>query len=111
MDLKCLDDCNNEIPNCLFKCLEGYEESFTDPFLFLPFYKHSYQRSVYQSLSFLRKFARECIQQRKEAMENCEPLPNDILGMILQASQSVAGVGMEDLVDEFITFFVAGMIK
>ena len=41
-------------------------------------------------------------------MESCQPHPNDIMGMILQASQLDRDVNMEDLVDEFITFFVAG---
>ena len=40
--------------------------------------------------------------------ESCQPHPNDIMGMILQASQFDRDVSMEDLVDEFITFFVAG---
>lgn len=41
-------------------------------------------------------------------MESCQPHANDIMGMILQASQLDRDVSMEDLVDEFITFFVAG---
>ena len=45
---------------------------------------------------------------RKEAIENCQAQPNDLMGMILQASQFDHDVNMEDLVDEFITFFVAG---
>ena len=113
MDLRCLDDCNNPIPNCLLKCLETYEESYTDPFMCLPFYKHSYQETVYQSLSFL--WTEACqgmhthVQQRMEAMENCESLPNDILGMIIRASHSDNGFDMEALVDKFMTFFKAGM--
>lgn len=108
MDLRCLEDYNTDVPNCLFKCLEGYQESYTDPFLCLPFYRHSFQKSVHESISFLRNLARECIQQRVEAIKNCRPLPNDILGMILQASQFDDSVSMEYLVDEFITFFIAG---
>ena len=61
-----------------------------------------------KSLSFLRNLARESIERRKEAMDSCQPHPSDIMGMILQASQLDHDVSMEDLVDEFITFFVAG---
>jgi len=43
-----------------------------------------------------------------EAMENCESLPNDILGMIIRASHSDNGFDMEALVDKFMTFFIAG---
>jgi len=80
--------------------------------MYLPFYKHSYQETVYQSLSFL--WTEACqgmhthVQQRMEAMENCESLPNDILGMIIRASHSDNGFDMEALVDKFMTFFIAG---
>lgn len=36
MELKCLGDNNSVVPNCLFKCPEGYEESCIDPLLYLP---------------------------------------------------------------------------
>lgn len=45
---------------------------------------------------------------RKEAIENCQAQPNDLMGMILRASQFDHDVNMEDLVDEFLTFFIAG---
>ena len=100
-ELKCLEDNNRVVPNCLFKCPEGYEESYIDPLLFLPLYKYSFQKKVYNSLSFLRNLARECVNRRKEAIENCQAQANDLIGMILQASQFDHDVNMEDLVDEF----------
>ncbi|CAH3144057.1 unnamed protein product [Porites lobata] len=45
---------------------------------------------------------------RKEAIENCQAQPNDLMGMILQASQFDHDVNMKDLVDEFCAFFIAG---
>ena len=40
MELKCLEDTNSVVPNCLFKCPEGYEESSIDPLLYRPLYKY-----------------------------------------------------------------------
>lgn len=40
MELKCLEDTNSVVPNCLFKCPEGYEESCIDPLLYRPLYKY-----------------------------------------------------------------------
>ena len=40
MELKCLEDNNSVVPNCLFKCPEGYEESCIDPLLYRPLYKY-----------------------------------------------------------------------
>ena len=108
MDLRCVDDPDSETSSCLFKCLEGYEESYKQPFLCLPFYKRSYQKSVSRPLLFLRTLAKECIQKRQQAMRNGQPLPNDILGMILETDvQSEESV--EELVDEFLTFFLGGI--
>lgn len=79
MELKCLEDNNRVVPNCLFKCPEGYEESYIDPLLYLPLYKYSFQKKVYNSLSFLRNLARECVNWRKEAIENCQAQANDLI--------------------------------
>lgn len=109
MDLGCLDDSKSQAHNSLLKCLEGYQESFNQPFLCLPFYNYSYQKSVFQSVFVLRKLARECIQKRQQAIKTGQPLPNDILGMILAAdNQAEQSANMEELVDEILTFFVAG---
>lgn len=40
IEQKCLEDTNSVVPNCLFKCLEGYEESCIDPLLYRPLYKY-----------------------------------------------------------------------
>lgn len=111
MDLRCLDDPNSKVHNFLLKCLEGYEESYKQPFLCLPFYKRSYQSTISQSVFDLRKLAKECIQERQQAMKDGQPLPNDILGMFLSAeSQSERTANMEEFVDEFLTFFIAGTL-
>lgn len=106
MDLKCLDDGNSEISDSLANCCEAYEQSYADYFLCLPFYKSSYKKNIHHSLSSLRKFAKNCIYDRIEAMKTGQQLPDDIMGIILQSC--VSDVSIEHLVDEIVTFMFGG---
>eukprot|EP00731_Ephydatia_muelleri_P020160 Em0012g985a len=56
----------------------------------------------------MRRIGRDCIEKRIKAVTSGEEVPNDILTQILQSSVGVKSVDMETLVDDFITFFVAG---
>lgn len=108
VDLKCVDDSNHEISDSLERCCEAYEKSYTDYFLCLPFYKSSYKKSIFQSLSTLHKFAHDCICQRIEAMNAGQEVPSDILGFILQGYSNTSDFSMDHLVDEIITFMFGG---
>lgn len=111
LDLHCLDDHNCKVHRNLSKCLEGYSESYYQPLLSLSLYKQSYQKTISTSISVLRQCAKECIEQRLLAMEDSKKRPNDILQMILEAfdvNSKNSHAIMEELVDEFLTFFLAG---
>ena len=58
----------------------------------------------------MRKIGKNCIAQRFKAITNKEEVPNDILTQIVRvaSSDSCRGVDLEDLVDDFVTFYVAG---
>ena len=67
--------------------------------------------TISQSVAVLRNYAREYIQQRLQAMEDSKMRSNDILQMILEAfdvNSKNSDAYMEELVDEFLTFFLAG---
>ena len=54
---------------------------------------------------------RSCIQERIAAKRRGEELPRDVLTYILDASEELKGdqdFGMEEMIDEFVTFFVGG---
>ena len=48
------------------------------------------------------------IQERQEAVLRGDVTPHDILAHILREPETESSVTLEDLVDEFVTFFVAG---
>ena len=48
------------------------------------------------------------IQERQEAILRGDDTPLDILAHILSMAESEPSLTLEDMVDEFVTFYVAG---
>ena len=67
-----------------------------------------YQRRVSQAIKFIRNYGKKVIQERQEAILRGDDTPNDILAHILRVAEVEPTLTLENLVDEFITFFVAG---
>ena len=78
-----------------------------------------------EAVTAMRKIGRDCIEKRINAVTSGEEVPNDILTQMLKSCREsnnpiphlyatsihvVAdmNVGMESLVDDFVTFYVAG---
>lgn len=57
----------------------------------------------------IRKIGQECIEQRFKAIANKEEVPNDILTQIVRVANSDNEIQLDDLVDDFATFYVAGI--
>ena len=58
----------------------------------------------------MRRIGQDCITRRFKAIADKEAVPNDILTQIVRAASSDAcrGIDLEDLVDDFVTFYIAG---
>ncbi|XP_022799347.1 cholesterol 24-hydroxylase-like [Stylophora pistillata] len=65
-------------------------------------------RSVIEAGKFVRDFGRKVILERQEAMLRGEDTPPDIHAHILGVKAKEPSITMEDMVDEFFTFFIAG---
>lgn len=68
-----------------------------------------FQRSVHEASEFIRNFGRKLILERQEAVLRGEDTPPDILAHILSVAEKEPSITVEDLVDDFATFFVAGV--
>ena len=80
----------------------------------MPFWRISvptfpFQRGVNEASKFIRSFGRKVILERQEAVLRGEDTPPDILAHILSVAQKEPSITIEDLVDDFLTFFVAGV--
>lgn len=70
-----------------------------------------FREDVREGGAFIRKTAKDAIITRMEEVKRGEETVNDILSFILRASQSLKddlNFGLEEMIDEFVTFFVAG---
>ena len=90
------------------KGLKGIQESFCSPFWQVSISTFPFQRSVSEAGKLIRNFGRKVIQERQEAVLRGDVTPHDILAHILREAETEPSVTLEDLVDEFVTFFVAG---
>lgn len=72
-------------------------------------YLHPYEAEGYREvIRALRMIGRDCIKTRIQMVETGEQVPNDILTHILQMASTKESVDIEELVDDFVTFYVAG---
>ena len=63
-----------------------------------------------ETVRAIRQIGKECIVRRIKAIDNNEEVPNDILTQIIRVASSDKEVDLEDLVDDFATFYVAGNV-
>ena len=67
-----------------------------------------FQNSVIESIKYLRAFAAKVIEERCSAVRNGEDTPKDVLEHILREAMENPHLDTEDLVDNFLTIFLAG---
>ena len=70
-----------------------------------PFAGSKYIDAAYK----LRQIGRHCIEQRIKSIQNNEDVPHDILTQIISIAQKEENIQVEELVDDFVAFYAAGM--
>jgi len=70
---------------------------------------YPFQNSVIEAVKYLRNFGKKVIEERRSAIQNGEETPADILEHILKEAKENPDLDLDDLVDNFTTFFIAGM--
>ncbi|XP_022782298.1 cholesterol 24-hydroxylase-like [Stylophora pistillata] len=108
VDVDTIQDANSPFPSSVYKCLKGVMLSLRTPFWRISVSTFADQRSVIEACQFIRNFGKKVILDRQEAVLRGENTPPDILTHILSVKEKQASITTEDLVDDFVTFFVAG---
>ena len=67
-------------------------------------FQNAEQKEQIDAAKFLRRFAFECISNRIKDIEANKPVPDDLLNILVNDKT----LSMDDIIDEFITVFVAG---
>ncbi|XP_055729267.1 cholesterol 24-hydroxylase-like isoform X1 [Salvelinus fontinalis] len=111
VELDLLKESDSPFPNAIEMCLKGaihYLRDFT--FQFYPKNK-KFINKVKKSCQLLRSTGRQWINERKMAIQNGEDVPKDILTQILKTAgkeEIIANDDEELMLDNFVTFFIAG---
>ncbi|XP_078374662.1 cholesterol 24-hydroxylase-like [Oculina patagonica] len=82
--------------------------NFEQPFHKWNVFQYPFQRRVTKAVQFLRETGRKVIEVRKNAMKRGVQVPDDILQHIILQQETDPNVEIEDMLDDFITFFIAG---
>ena len=109
VDVKVIEDASNPFPSANAKVLEGIQIQMRTPWWRVNVPQYPFQRDVAQASKFLRKFGAQVIRKRQQAVRNGQDTPPDILAHILKVAEYDSSLKLEDLVDDFVTFFIAGM--
>ncbi|XP_032090048.1 cholesterol 24-hydroxylase isoform X2 [Thamnophis elegans] len=106
LELNTLHCDQTPFPHAFTMVMKGVSKARNPFFQYLPGNRKEIQE-VRESLRLLRCTGKECITQRRKAIQNDEPVPLDILTQILKSADQEESDD-ENMVDNFVTFFVAG---
>ncbi|KXJ19039.1 cholesterol 24-hydroxylase [Exaiptasia diaphana] len=107
IDTKAVESATSPFPVAVTGVLEGVESSFRNPFWMFKFWNWPYQNEVIKTVQYLRQFAFSVIDKRI-AEGNGDR--KDILAHLVSLKESSENEDyqMENMVDDFGTFFLAG---
>ncbi|XP_075136795.1 cholesterol 24-hydroxylase-like [Leptodactylus fuscus] len=107
MELNAVREDQRLFPQTISMVMKGMVEARDPLSVFYPS-KQGFIREVKRNIDILRKTGKECIEQRIKAIQDGEETPKDILTQILKGGELEEGCTLEDLIDNFVTFFIAG---
>nr|APA31884.1 cytochrome p450 06963 [Brachionus plicatilis] len=102
-----INQSENYLNKLIINLLHGINELLIDPLIQLKPNKFKMVNEFRKSLRELREFSREHINQRIRDLENKDHVPNDILTIIIK-NYGGDSLDLDDLIDQFLTFFIAG---
>ena len=106
IDVDVIRDPNSPFPSAVSKGLIGIQESLRSPFSQLLGLVFPSQSGLAEAIKFIREFAGKVLKERQEAVLRGDETPNDILAHILKVAESGSSLSFEDLIDQFVTFFL-----
>ncbi|XP_029902533.1 cholesterol 24-hydroxylase-like [Myripristis murdjan] len=111
VDLDLLKHTDSPFPKAIEVCLEGMMYHVRDAFFQLIPKNWPFVNEVRQACKLLRDTGYRWIQARKTAIQHGEEVPKDILTQIIKSADKEESMGKDDeefMLDNFVTFFIAG---
>ncbi|XP_029281443.1 cholesterol 24-hydroxylase-like [Cottoperca gobio] len=110
MDLDMLKN-KSVFPDAIQKCLKGMVFNIRDIFFQYKPKNRPFVKEVREACRLLRTTGAQWIHDRKTAMQNGEDVSKDILTQIIKSAGKEESMTSEDeelMLDNFVTFFIAG---
>ncbi|XP_039874188.1 cholesterol 24-hydroxylase-like isoform X2 [Simochromis diagramma] len=102
---------SSPFPKAIETCLKGMVTYVRDTFFQFNPKNRGYINEVREACRLLRTTGAKWISERKTAMQNGDEVPKDILTQIIKAASQEDSMTEEDeefMLDNFVTFFIAG---
>uniref|UniRef100_A0A3Q2WT63 Cholesterol 24-hydroxylase n=1 Tax=Haplochromis burtoni TaxID=8153 RepID=A0A3Q2WT63_HAPBU len=100
---------SSPFPKAIETCLKGMVSYLRDRFFQFNPKNRGYINEVREACRLLRTTGAQWISERKTAMQNGDEVPKDILTQIIKAAKdSMTEEDEEFMLDNFVTFFIAG---
>ncbi|RNA07005.1 cholesterol 24-hydroxylase-like [Brachionus plicatilis] len=106
MDIDSINQDNN-LKGYVSKSLEGFNKILLDPFLKFSISGWSYIKTYKHILKNLRDLGRYQILKRIESIKDGSYVSDDLITIMLKNNQNEE-FEIEDLIDDFVSFFIAG---
>uniref|UniRef100_A0A8B9U0W5 Cholesterol 24-hydroxylase n=1 Tax=Anas zonorhyncha TaxID=75864 RepID=A0A8B9U0W5_9AVES len=107
LELNALSDDRTPFPHAVTMIMKGMTEMRIPFVKYMPG-KQKMIKEARESLRLLRRVGKECIDQRREAIQSGKEDTLDILTQILKGDALEETRDDENMLDNFVTFFVAG---
>nr|UOU03254.1 cytochrome P450 3049B2 [Brachionus rubens] len=98
---------NNDLKRLVFESLSGLTRLLVNPTIKYNPFEWNFIRNYKQVLDKLRLLGKTHISQRIKALEEGNYVIDDLITIMVKNSKGMK-IDIEDLVDDFLTFFVAG---
>ncbi|XP_071499362.1 cholesterol 24-hydroxylase-like [Diadema antillarum] len=112
LKLDVINDPDCPFPKAAALVLKGMMANIRKPWLWMLPTKEAadFRGEVRKATHLIRNIGRDIILERMAARRRGEDVPKDILTHILNASENLSSqeFGIQEMIDEFFTFFVAG---
>ncbi|KAJ7388425.1 hypothetical protein OS493_037705 [Desmophyllum pertusum] len=107
-DLNAIHEPDSLFPSAIRESLAAPIWCLTHPLHAIDFASYGYQNTVVSAVHFVRDTGKKIIDERRKAIRKGDDVPSDILTYILKSANEDTDLEYEELLDHFVTFFIAG---
>ncbi|XP_065061538.1 cholesterol 24-hydroxylase-like isoform X2 [Rhopilema esculentum] len=94
--------------NCVVDMSQEFHRVTLDVIAKIDFRTYGRQKEFDEGTRVVRQYGSKCVAERKYMLSKGEKLPNDIMSLVVEKAASDPNITDEDLIDEFVTFIIAG---